>query len=94
MDPPKKTTFPPEFLNHFYTICIYTNHNHISGKKYNFYTISKRRPNNRFHFASFRFRRKFEKKKKKTTFPKEYFNEIWLKLGDHEYINIAEIKFG
>ena len=28
-----------------------------------------------------------------TTFPKEFFNEIWLKLGDHEYINIAEIKF-
>ena len=30
----------------------------------------------------------------KTTFSKEFFNEIWLKLGDHEYINIAEIKFG
>ena len=30
----------------------------------------------------------------KTTFPKEFFNEIWLKLGSHEYINIAEIKFG
>ena len=30
----------------------------------------------------------------KTTFPKEFFNEIWLKLGDHEYINIAEIIFG
>ena len=25
----------------------------------------------------------------KTTFPKEFFNEIWLKLGDHEYINIG-----
>ena len=31
--------------------------------------------------------------KKKKTFPKEFFNEIGLKLGDHEYINIAEIKF-
>ena len=30
----------------------------------------------------------------KTTFPKEFFNEIWLKLGDHECITIAEIKFG
>ena len=40
-----------------------------------------------FHFASFRFRPKFEK----NTFPKEFFNEMWLKLGDHEYINIAEI---
>ena len=25
----------------------------------------------------------------KTTFPKEFFNEIWLKLGDHEYIKGA-----
>ena len=33
-------------------------------------------------------------KKKKNTFPKEFFNESWFKLGDHEYINIAEIKFG
>ena len=30
----------------------------------------------------------------KATFPKEFFSEIWLKFGDHEYINIAEIKFG
>ena len=22
----------------------------------------------------------------KTTFPKDYFNEIWLKVGEHEYI--------
>ena len=29
----------------------------------------------------------------KITFPKEFFNEIWLKIGDHEYINIAKIKF-
>ena len=43
-----------------------------------------------FHFASFRFRPKFEKKKH---FPKWIFNEIWLKLGDHECIIIAEIKF-
>ena len=28
----------------------------------------------------------------KTTFPKEFFSEIWLIIGDHEYINIAEIK--
>ena len=33
-------------------------------------------------------------KQTKNTFPKEFFNEIWLKLGDHEYIDIAEIKFG
>ena len=45
---------------------------------------------NDFRLASFWFRRKFET----NTFPKEFFNEIWLKLGDHRYINIAEIKFG
>ena len=33
---------------------------------------------------------KFEK----NTFPKKFFNEIWLKLEDYEYIAIAEIKFG
>ena len=42
-----------------------------------------------FHFTSFRLRRKLEK-----TLSQGIFNEIWLKLGDHEYINIAEIKFG
>ena len=29
----------------------------------------------------------------KTTFPKEFFNAIWLKKGEHEYIYIAEITF-
>ena len=42
-----------------------------------------------FCFASFRFWPKFGK----TTFPKEFFNEIWLKVGEHEYINITEITF-
>ena len=28
----------------------------------------------------------------KNTFPKEFFNEIWVIIGDYEYINIAEIK--
>ena len=27
----------------------------------------------------------------KTTFPKEFFNEIWLKAGELEYIYIIEI---
>ena len=60
---------------------------------YNICTFSKWRPNNRFSFRVFLISAKI-KKKKKNTFPKEFFNEIWLKLGDHEYINIAEIKFG
>ena len=29
----------------------------------------------------------------KTPFPKEFFNEIWLKVGEHEYIYITEITF-
>ena len=30
----------------------------------------------------------------KTTFPKEFFfNEIWLYVGEHEYIYITEITF-
>ena len=29
----------------------------------------------------------------KTTFPMEFFNEIWLKVGEHEYIYIFEIRF-
>ena len=35
-----------------------------------------------FYFASFRFWPKFEK---------QFFNEIWLKVGEHEYIYITEI---
>ena len=27
----------------------------------------------------------------KTVFPKEFFNETWLILGDHKYIHIAEM---
>ena len=29
----------------------------------------------------------------KNTFQMEFFNEIWLKVGEHEYIYIFEIKF-
>ena len=72
-------------------MCIYFNHNHISGKKYEIFVPFENGDQiTDFHFALFRFRPKFWK----ITFPKEFFNEIWLKLGDHEYINIAEIKFG
>ena len=30
----------------------------------------------------------------KTTFQNEFFNEIWLIIGDHECINIAETQIG
>ena len=29
----------------------------------------------------------------KTTFPKEFFDKIWLKVEEHEYNYIFEIKF-
>ena len=38
-----------------------------------------------FHFAKLsRDQNLKKKKKKKKTFPKEFFNEIWLKVGEHE----------
>ena len=55
-----------------------------------FCTVSKWRPKNEFLFRE----KSHVTKIWKTTFPKEFFNEIWLKLEDHEYIDIAEIKFG
>ena len=50
------------------------------------WTISKCRPNNRFLFRVFSILAKIwkKKKKKKNNFPKEFFNEIWLKVGEHE----------
>ena len=42
-----------------------------------------------FRFTSFQFRRK-----KKTPLPKEFVNEIWLIIRDHDYINLAELQIG
>ena len=42
-----------------------------------------------FYFASIQFWPKFWK----TTFPKEFLNEIWVKVGEYEYIYITEITF-
>ena len=33
MEPPKKTTFPAEFCDEYYTIDLYTKDNHIQAKK-------------------------------------------------------------
>ena len=62
VEPPKKTTFTPELFNYFYTICLYTNHNHISGKRNKISVPFKNGGQiTDFRFASFRFWRKFEK---------------------------------
>ena len=42
-----------------------------------------------FCFASFQFWPKFEKPLSQRNF----FNEIWLKVGEHEYSYISEITF-
>ena len=52
-------------------------------------TVSKWRPNNRFLFRVISILAKIWK----NAFPKEFFNEVWLKVGEHEYIYITEIKF-
>ena len=52
-------------------------------------TVSKWWPNNQFLFRVISILAKIWK----TTFPKEFFNEIWLKVGEHEYIYITEITF-
>ena len=43
---------------------------------------------------NFRFAKKVTWPKfEKNTFPKEFFDGIWLKVEEHEYIYIVEIKF-
>ena len=61
----------------------------LKKKNWKCCTISKRRPNNQFLFRVILILAKIWK----TTFPKEFFNEIWLKVGEHEYIYITEITF-
>ena len=56
-------------------------------KKIKCCTVSKWQPNNRFLFRVISILAKIWK----TTFPKEFFNESWLKVGEHEYIYITEI---
>ena len=70
------------------TLYIYTLKTTIfkNKKKYeNKITVSKGRPNNRLLFSVISILVKIWK----NTFPKEFFNEIWLIIGKHEYINIA-----
>ena len=86
--PRDPTTFPVEFCNEICTIYVWTIKNHnFAKKKWKCCTVSKWRQNNRFLFRVISILAKIWK----TTFPKECFNEIWLKVGEHEYICIAEI---
>ena len=51
--------------------------------------VSKWRPENEFSLHE----KQLRDQNLKNNFPKGIFSEIWLKLGDCEYIYIAEIKF-
>ena len=53
------------------------------------YTITKWRPKNQYPSRDI----KFATKNGKTTFPKEFFLEIWLIIEDCKYNYTAEIKF-
>ena len=72
MEPPHENIFPPEFCNEICTIQFF------SLKRVTFQNGGQI---THFYLASFRFWPKLEKK---TTFCKEFFNEIWLKVGEHE----------
>ena len=58
-------------------------------RQQNICTVSKWRPNNRFSFRVILISAKTNRQ-----INKEIFNEISLKIGNHGYINIAEIKSG
>ena len=63
--------------------------NQNTAKKYKIgYTITKWRPKNRFPSRDI----KFPTKNGKTTFPKEFFLEIWLIIEDCKYNYTTEIK--
>ena len=53
------------------------------------YTITKWRPKNQFPSRDI----KFPSKNGKTTFPEEFFLEIWLIIEDCKYNYTAEMKF-
>ena len=52
----------------------------LQKKKLKHFTVWKWRPNDQFLFRVISILAKFWK----TTFPKEFFNEIWLKEGEYE----------
>ena len=76
-----RNLFPDRICDKYYTIYLYTKNNHIQAK-----------PTKKRFVSIISISAIVWKKKKKNTFPKEVFNEIWLIIRDHEYINIAEIK--
>ena len=73
------------------TLYLYTKKNSIQGnkkKKKKGFTVSKWRPNYQFSFRFISISAKIWE----TTFSHFFSNEIWLIIGDYEYIYITEIK--
>ena len=89
-DPSIENHFPSRILQwNLHHTCMDYKKSQFCKKNWKCCTVSKWRPNNRFLFRVISILAKIWK----TTFPKEFFNEIWLKVGEHEYIYITEITF-
>ena len=88
----QKSTFSNEFGGEMRATDKVIQKNQNTAKKSKIgYIITNWRPKNQFLFRD----RKFPTKNGKTTFPKEFFLEIWLIIEDHcKYNYTAEIKFG
>ena len=81
----QKSTFPNDFGGEMRATDKVIQKNQNTAKKSKIgYTITKWRPKDI----------KFPTKNWKTTFPKEFFPEIWLIIEDCKYNYTAEIKFG
>ena len=87
----QKSTFPNEFGDEMRATdkVIQKNQNTAKQSKIG-YTITKWRTKNQFLSRDI----KFLTKNGKTTFPKDFFFEIWLIIEDCKYSYTAEIKFG
>ena len=77
---PMKTTFPAEVCDGCYTIHSFTKKNHIQANPKT--DLPKWRPNYRFLLYVISISAKICK----TTFQRNFFNEIWFIIGDYEYI--------
>ena len=87
----QKSTFPNEFGGEMRATDKVIQKNQNTAKKSKIgYKITKWQPKNQFLFRDI----KFPTKNGKTTFPKEFFLEIWLIIEDCKYNYTAEIKFG
>ena len=87
----QESTFPYEFGGEMQATDKVILKNQKTTKKSKIgYTITKWRPKNQFLSRD----KKFSTKNGKTTFPGEFFLEIWLIIEDCKYNYTAEIKFG